>query len=580
MRNWLNKIFPSRNENVAELTAGAAAKARGDELLAEGNWVEAERCYRQAVALEPQLGKAHSNLGFALSRQERDAEAAACLRRALELDPANADTHYLLGTLAARQPHRAEEARIHFQDALRRAPDFEAAYVALGNLLVSQRESGSARETLDAALAHCPGSAALTCLRGEVQYDEKQFDLAAASFEQALAIEPDNTSACQGLGQALLRLGRYAQAMAAFERVVALLHNAVTPGDAQAMFNLGAVLMGLGRYDEAQSWFEQSLGLRPHAGEVIVARGWLHLLRGEFEAGWRDYREVRLHSATPQQFSQPLWDGTADLAGRAILLYADQGMGDALQLVRYVREIRARGASAVYLDVQPPLGPLLAAMPGVTRVLAKGEPLEAYDFHCPLSNLPAAFGTSLAAMPDARPYVAATPEALDAWRAKIAVDGRLRVGVAWSGNPQFRNDRQRSMFLEDLQPLFEREDCRFTLLQKDVRAVDRHDLHELLRGQGNVADLGPELDDFATTAAIVAHLDVVITVDTSVAHLAGAMGKPVWIMLPFAPDFRWLLHRSDSPWYRSARLFRQPQMGDWAAVVEQLREALDSRTRQ
>ena len=578
MRHWLNKIFPARNEKKAESTTGAAAKARGDEFLAQGNWAEAERNYREAVALEPHLAKAHSNLGFALSRHERDAEAAVSLRCALELDPANADTHYMLGTLAAKEAHRFEEARHCFGEALHRSPDFEAAHVALCNLLVLQRELAEAHVALDAALAHCPGSAALYRLRGEVECDEKQFAAAAASFEEALAIEP-NADAALGLGQALLRLGQRTAAMAAFERAIQLLQ-ASTPGDAKAMFNLGAALMSLGRYDEAQSWFEQSLALRPDASEAVIARGWLHLLRGEFEAGWRAYRHVRLHSPVQQRFGQPLWDGQADLTDKAILIYADQGMGDTLQLVRYVRELHARGASAVYLDAQAPLRPLLQAVPGVTRMLAMGEPLETFDFHCPLSNLPAAFGTSLDAMPDARPYIAAPPELVDAWRAKLAEDGGLRVGVVWSGNPQFRNDRQRSLFLQDLLPLFEREDCRFYLLQKDPRAVDLPDLQELLRRRSNISDLARELEDFGVTAAIVAQLDVVVTVDTAVAHLAGAMGKPVWILLPFAPDFRWLLQRADSPWYPSARLFRQPQIGDWAAVVEELGRALDSLARQ
>ncbi len=577
MRNWLNKFFPPRNETKVELKAGAAAKARGDESLTQGNWAEAERCYREAIALEPQLAKAHGNLGFALSRQERDGEAAASLQRALELDPANADTHYMLGALAAKEAHRFEEARANFQQALRLSPDFEAAHVALCNLLVLQRELVAAREALEVALARCPASAALHRLCGEVQYEEKQFAPAGASFERAAAIEPGDADAFMGLGQTRLRLGQREAAMAAFERAIMLLQ-AATPGNAKAMFNLGAALMGLGRYDEAQGWFEQSLALRPDSSEVIIALGWLHLLRGEFEAGWRDYAEVRLHSPMPQRFSQPLWDGQADLAGQAILIYADQGMGDTLQLIRYVREIRARGASAVYLDVQPPLRPLLLSMPGATRVLAQGEPLEAFDFHCPLSNLPAAFGTSLDTMPDARPYLAAPVQALDLWRAKFPADGCLRVGVVWAGNPQFRNDRQRSMFLQDLLPLFEREDSRFYLLQKEARAADLPDLHALLGKRSNVADLARELDDFGTTAAVVAHLDVVITVDTSVAHLAGAMGKPVWIMLPYAPDFRWLLHRTDSPWYPSARLFRQPQMGDWASVVGELRGALDALT--
>ena len=254
MRNWLKKIFDARKTAQVESTPGTAEKARGDEFLAQRNWGEAERCYREAIALAPQYAKAHNNLGFVLSRQDRIDAARESLQRALELDPANPDTHYTLGTLAAPDIQRFDEARGYFAEALRLSLDFEAAHVALCNLLVQQREFALARIALAAAFAHCPGCADLYRLQGELEHDGMAFAAAAVHFEKALAIDPADTSTWTAFAQALLRLGRRDEAMAAFERGVALMREATPADDAKAMFNLGAALMAIGRYDEAQGW--------------------------------------------------------------------------------------------------------------------------------------------------------------------------------------------------------------------------------------------------------------------------------------------------------------------------------------
>jgi hypothetical protein len=316
--------------------------------------------------------------------------------------------------------------------------------------------------------------------------------------------------------------------------------------------------------------------VRPDDAEAHWNEALLHLLTGDFRQGWpkHEWRWKRQSADTAlRDLPQPLWDGTAPLQGKTILLYAEQGFGDTIQFCRYVPVVAALGARAI-LGVQKPLRTLMGSLAGGAHVFSPGEPMLACDLRCPLMSLPLAFGTTPETIPAGIPYLQPQADARAHWDAELQSrrpGARLRVGIAWSGNPGHVNDDNRSMAIETLLSLFD-ADATFVSLQADVRPGDA----ALLVRRDDVLGLGSALRDFSDTAALIACLDLVITVDTSVAHLAGALGKPVWVMLPAMPDWRWLLGRETSPWYPTARLFRQSHAGDWADVVLRVRGELQS----
>jgi hypothetical protein len=295
----------------------------------------------------------------------------------------------------------------------------------------------------------------------------------------------------------------------------------------------------------------------------------MSLLTGNFERGWaeKEYRRKR-PDLFRQDFSQPLWLGDAPLEGKTILLHSEQGFGDTIQFCRYVPMVAAAAGARVIFDVEPPLERLMcSSLSDVSEIIFRGDPLPAFDMHCPLLSLPLAFGTRLETIPAASPYLRA-PAGPDR-EPVFGPKGRPRIGVAWSGNPGHGDDHNRSIALEVMLPLFD-FDATFVSLQKRVRDTDKAALE-----RSPVVDIMRSLLDFSDTAELISELDLVITVDTSIAHLAGALGKPVWILLPFIPDWRWLLDREDSPWYPTARLFRQSESSEWRGVIMRVRQAME-----
>ncbi|MBM4220713.1 MAG: tetratricopeptide repeat protein, partial [Gammaproteobacteria bacterium] len=342
--------------------------------------------------------------------------------------------------------------------------------------------------------------------------------------------------------------------------------------------NLGNALQAAGRLDEALRSHDRALALKPDFPDARWNKAFALLLQGDFAAGWPLFESRwELPGNRPAAISdRPLWLGDAPLAGRTLLVHHEQGLGDTLQMLRYVPLLAAQGARVV-VQVPATLAALAATVAGVASVVTAGEPLPDHDLHCPCMSLPLACRTTLATIPASVPYLA-VPDAPGAlWRARLdearsAQRTGLHVGIAWSGSSAHRNDRQRSLALRELLPLLELP-AEFHSLQKEYRPGEG----EQLGTQGRVHDWSARLDTLADTAALIAGLDLVISVDTSVAHLAGALGKPVWLLLPAAPDYRWLLERSDSPWYPTMRLFRQQHAGNWAPVIDALTGTLRER---
>ena len=487
---------------------------------------------------------------------------------ALTLKPQDALLSNYLG-YQLWQLGRMEEAVQHFQRALKLYPQYLDAANNCGRLLLDLGRHAEALECLDVAEKLNPNSAALYRIRGICLQEANRFKEAEADYAKSLALDSSPAETHNNFGLLHWRLGRTEQAFASIDRALEL-----RPDFAAALSNKAWMLLDLQLLDDAFATFRRSLAIDPNSAPTIHNFALLQLLTGDFERGWLG-REARWKASSlglvDRGFSQPLWLGDQPIEGKTILLYCDEGLGDSIQFARYVPMVAALGAHVI-LGVQPAIQQLLAGMPGVAMCIGRPSATTlAFDLHCPLGSLPLALGTRLDTIPFAEPYLPAPPAArVKAWEDRLGLRTRFRVGLAWSGNPDHKNDHNRSMALRTLAPLLDC-DVQFVSLQKGVRDQDRVFLGE----RPDIVDLTDQLTDFSDTAALISCLDLVISVDTSVVHLAGALGAPVWTMVPFNPDWRWLLHRDDSPWYSSMRLFRQPKRGDWAGVVDCVRLELE-----
>lgn len=442
-----------------------------------------------------------------------------------------------------------------------------------GQALFNLGQYGEALDCFNTFAKLNPNVAPLYQTRGLCLQRLGRFEEAQADFERSIALNPTEAETHKNLGTLHARFGRMEQAFASFDRALAL-----RPHFAAALNEKARALWSLQLLDEAFAVFHQSQALEPGNADTIWNLALLQMLTGDFERGLPG-REARWKAPSlglgGRRFVQPLWLGDQPLEGKTILLHADEALGDSIQFARYVPLVAALGAQVI-LEVRPAIQRFLATVPGVAHCIDRSStPSLAFDLHCPLGSLPLAFGTRLDTIPFAEGFLAAPPaERVKAWQDRLedrlGPRTRLRVGLVWSGDSGHNNDHNRSISLRALAPLL---DCnvQFVSLQKGIRDQDR----AFLCGREDIIDLTEQLTDFSETAALVSCLDLVISVDTSVVHLAGALGAPVWTLLPFNPDWRWLLNRDDSPWYSSMRLFRQPKRGDWASVVDDVRRELE-----
>jgi tetratricopeptide (TPR) repeat protein len=469
--------------------------------------------------------------------------------------------------LEHQQAGRLEQAEALYREILAREPDNADALDLLGVLACQKGRRHQAAALIARAVTLNPAASFYHNNLGNVLQELGRFEDSVLCYQQALRLEPEYAEALSNLGNALTRLGRTEEALACLIEALRL-----KPDDPGLYSNLGATLQTMGRVDEAVACHQEALRLDPECVHAHTNLAAACLLAGDFRSGWREHewRWKAPHSPA-RRFRQPQWDG-APLSGRSIFLYAEQGLGDTIQYARYAPIVRRRGASRVILECQARLVPLLQSLPDIDCLVPAGAPLPRFDVQAPLLSLPWILGTTLDTIPAQVPYLQAEAARVQSWGRRTAALGSLKAGLVWSGNPDHKDDRNRSIPLELFVPLAGVAGVEFFSLQKGPAAAQLSAAPALLR----ITNLEEESNQITDTAAIMMNLDWVITVDTMAAHLAGALGRPVWILLPFAPDCRWLLGRQDSPWYPSARLFRQHRPGDWRTVIEQVKEALET----
>ncbi|MCG2645514.1 MULTISPECIES: tetratricopeptide repeat protein [Bradyrhizobium] len=505
--------------------------------------------------------------GMILNDLKRFEEAAAPLDRAVTVRPGMAEAHNSLGN-SYRGLGQHTRALVSYGKASALEPMSAAFVNNVATTLLDLGRPAEALELFERASESKPGSAEICNNRGNALAALKRFQDAASWFEKAIELKPTFAAAYNGRGHALFQLGFPELAIRCFEQAASL-----QPDAPSTLNNLGYGLKMTGRIDDALKRFEAAQMAAPAHPDANFNESLTRLLLGDFERGWAKYEwrwKVDRRDELQAKFSKPRWLGLEDLRDKTILLYSEQGFGDTIQFCRYANLIRARGATVI-LAVETPLVPLLSTLPHGYEIVDKDGALPDHDFCSPLLSLPLALGTRLSTIPADTPYLTADPDKVERWRARLGQEGKLRIGIVWSGNPLHRLDRDRSFGLEQLLGLLS-PDVELVSLQKDISSKDRLVLDQLC-----IMHFGDELNDFSDTAGLAATLDLVISVDTSIAHLAGAIGQPVWILLPYIPDWRWLLGRDDSPWYPTARLFRQTRPGDWEEVMARVLLALKQR---
>lgn len=571
-------------------------------LMSQGKLVEAASVLHQQVATKPDLPQAHYDLGLVLLKQANGEAARRSFMKVVALQPDNAQAHCRLGD-ALQMLERFEDAVTAYERALSLKGIFGDALNNLGNSLTALGRMGEAIDFYKRALEGNPNFAAAHNNLGLAFQSENKMDLAARHFTKAIAIRPDHAEAHSNLGNVLAKEDNFNDAEKYLRRAISL-----RPNFPEAHNNLGIVLRMAGRLDGARAEFEAALGLKPsyadaicNLGNVFKDRGDLReaiacyrraaelkpgfananwneaialLLGGNFQEGWEKYEWRWKREETPPFEGKAHWDGRS-LAGETVLLRAEQGLGDAIQFCRYAKLVKQRGARVV-LECREPLASLMAGLGGVDQVVVKGEELPNHDYQIPLLSLPRIFETNASNIPSRVPYLWASDDKVGKWRKRLGGSG-FKVGLVWFGSAQHKNDRNRAISAELLAPLLSVDGVRFFGLNKEQRVSDT----EVFRSVAyDFEELGASFVDFSDTAAAVSLLDLVITVDTSVAHLAGALGRPVWTLLPFAPDWRWLLQREDTPWYPTMRLIRQERLGEWAEVAgrakRELQQLVDS----
>ena len=523
----------------------------GLEKLNNNNFVGAEIDFEFSLSLAPNRLSTLINLSIVLIKLNKFENAEKLINKGLLNHPKNKEL--LLGLVDIYK-----KLTIH-------NPDYAEAHANLGNSYKELKLYDEALASYTHALRLNPNLAEIYSNRGIVFNELKKYQEALKDYDKAIAIKPDYAVAYSNRGLVFNTIKKYQEALKDYDKAIA-----IKPDYEEVFLNKGDTLQSLNRFEDALDSYDRAIEIKTDYVEAYWNKSLILLLAGDFVNGWNlyEYRwKLEILGSRIRTFPQPLWLGNENIRNKSILLHAEQGLGDTIQFCRYAKLVKESGAR-VFLEAPKPLLSLLSELEGVDLLIESGNKLPDFDYHCPLMSLPLAFKTELASIPNRKPYLAVDNNKHEKWAQKLGVKSKLLVGLVWSGSTTHKNDHNRSLTLQQLLPYLS-DLCEYVSLQKEVREIDK----QVLDGS-NIKQYGDELNDFSDTAALCELMDLVISVDTSVAHLAGAIGKTTWVLLPHVPDWRWLLDREDSPWYPSIKIYRQPSHGDWDSVMKRIRHDL------
>lgn len=530
--------------------------------LNTGDLLQAETVCQRIINKYPQQVQALHLMGIVGSMQGRLVKAISYFKRAHQLDPDDTDILLNLGC-SQLQLGKLGDAESSLRRVLQMKPDEALAHSSLGNVLKRLGRFEEAIVCHRNAVSLMPSSAEAYSNLASAYLSWDKIDLAVEEYRKAINLKPESPEFHYNLGTALQKGEEYEKACASFRLTIEL-----TPDHDRAHMNMGSSLKALGRLDEAIGYLRRATELAPNSADAHWNLALALLMAGDYINGWKAYEwRLKISDIPIQKFPQSIWDGSVQ-PDKTLLIHAEQGMGDTIQFVRYASVARTK-VKRVILYCQEPLVRLLYDIKGIDQVVSIGQSLPRFDLQLPLLNLPGALGATLENIPHKEPYLKTDLSLIEKWRSKIN-SRKFKVGLVWAGNPKHEDDHNRSIELSAFAQLIKMPDLTFYSLQKERSDTQSNNKAE----DANLIDTGSELTDFADTAALISNLDIIISVDTAVAHLAGALGRPVWILLPYAPDWRWMLEREDTPWYPTMRLFRQSRFGDWYDVIANVEEAL------
>jgi tetratricopeptide (TPR) repeat protein len=519
----------------------------------------------RSLRINPNQANALNNQGNALQYLNRPDEALASYDRAIALNPNWAEAYYNRGVLL-KELNLLEKSTASFDCAIALKPDYAEAYCGRGNVFERRKKLEEALKSYDRGIELKRDWADAFYNRGNVLHELKRLDESLESYDRAIVLKPGYAEAYCNRGIVLSDLRRLNDAEASYER--AILYQ---PHFVLAYSNRGSVLRSLKRLDEAIESYDCAIALSPDFADARWGSAISKILTGNYTEGWKLYEwrwKTDEFINSQRHYNKKLWLGDLIIKDKVLFIYREQGFGDYIQFIRYALLAEQAGARVI-LEVPAPLMALVSTLKGNFTLVETGAPLPEFDYHCPVMSLPLAFKTTVETIPAQIPYLYADEAKKKQWCKNFGEKTKPRIGLVWSGTPNHRNDHNRSFPLRQLSDLLDLP-FEFHSLQKDVRAVDIDALEEF----SQVHQHQDDLLDFSDTAALVEQMDIVISVDTSVAHLAGAMGKSLFVLLPYVPDYRWMLDRSDSPWYPTARLFRQPALYDWDSVIAEVGQVL------
>lgn len=527
------------------------------------NYSEAERLFKQSLGLLPDRVSTLANLSATQIKLGNLDEAKRNAQKVVSLDPGNVEGWFNLGWICASQ-HLSKEALSHFNCAIQLRPDYAEAYSNRGKVLGDLRRFDEAFADQDAAIKMSPGFVEAHMNRGNILREMKRFDEALSDFDEATRLNPNSPEAFSNRGNILSDLNRLTEALVSYDRAIAL-----EPRLAEVFMNRGNILVKLKRIDDAIASYERAIALKPDYWEAHRNLSFALLTIGNFENGWQLY-EQRLKDPTKAipAFEQPQWLGDDDLSSKKILVHCEQGLGDSIQFCRYISLLNDMGAEVLFAT-QPVLATLMRGLKADFEIVDAEDSELDFDFHSPLMSLPLAFKTDADSVPDQVPYLDADPDLVERWAERLGPEG-FKIGICWQGHAG-KIDAGRSFPLQQFSDISSIPNVRLISLHKGAGEAQLDNLPQTMRIETLGPDFDARADAFVDTAAVVTLCDLIITSDTAVAHLAGALGAPTWVVLKQIPDWRWMLDRPDSLWYPTMRLFRQTRDGDWNQVFAQLR---------